>query len=151
MLLCPRCSAPCAEPHAFCFSCGDALSHAEQKMKEDPLLNRMLPGGYRVTHLVGVGGMGRVYCAEQVALGRTVAVKVVHPHLADDELAAARFLVEARTASRLSHPNTVAIFDFGRTEQGQPYIVMEYVRGRDLGRIAADEGPLPLPRVVDIL
>ena len=95
--------------------------------------------------------MGRVYCAEQVALGRTVAVKVVHPHLADDELAAARFLNEARTASRLSHPNSVAIFDFGRTEQGQPYIVMEYLRGRDLGRVADDEGPLPLTRVVDVL
>ena len=101
--------------------------------------------------MVGVGGMGRVYCAEQVALGRTVAVKVVHPHFADDELAAARFLNEARTASRLSHPNSVAIFDFGRTENGQPYIVMEYLRGRDLGRVADDEGPLPLRRVVDIL
>jgi len=115
------------------------------------LLGRTLPGGYRVTHMVGVGGMGRVYCAEQVALGRTVAVKVVHPHLADDDIAAARFLNEARTASRLSHPNCVAIFDFGRTEEGQPYIVMEYVRGRDLGRIADTEGPLPLHRVVDVL
>jgi serine/threonine-protein kinase len=101
--------------------------------------------------MVGVGGMGRVYCAEQVALGRTVAVKVVHPHLADDDMAAARFLNEARAASRLSHPNCVAIFDFGRTEEGQPYIVMEYVRGRDLGRIADTEGPLPLHRIVDVL
>jgi serine/threonine-protein kinase len=101
--------------------------------------------------MVGVGGMGRVYCAEQVALGRTVAVKVVHPHLANDELAAARFLNEARAASRLSHPNSVAIFDFGRTDDGQPYIVMEYLRGRDLGRVAQTEGPLPLRRVVDVL
>jgi serine/threonine-protein kinase len=95
--------------------------------------------------------MGRVYCAEQVALGRTVAVKVVHPHLAGDELASARFLNEARAASRLSHPNSVAIFDFGRTTEGHPYIVMEYLRGRDLGRVALSEGPLPLRRVVDIL
>ncbi len=151
MLLCPQCSAPCGEAHRFCFACGAELRHASEPPKEDPLVGRTLPGGYRVTHMVGVGGMGRVYCAEQVALGRTVAVKVVHPHLADDELAAARFLNEARTASRLSHPNSVAIFDFGRTEQGQPYIVMEYLRGRDLGRVADDEGPLPLTRVVDIL
>jgi serine/threonine-protein kinase len=95
--------------------------------------------------------MGRVYCAEQVALGRTVAVKVVHPALADEELTSARFLNEARAASRLSHPNSVAIFDFGRTDDGRPYIVMEYLRGRDLGRVAADEGPLPMPRVVDVL
>ncbi len=151
MLLCPKCSAPCGEAHRFCFACGAELGQPSEAPKEDPLVGRTLPGGYRVTHLVGVGGMGRVYCAEQVALGRTVAVKVVHPHLADDELTAARFLNEARTASRLSHPNSVAIFDFGRTEQGQPYIVMEYLRGRDLSRVADDEGPLPLPRIVDIL
>lgn len=152
MILCPRCSSPCGDEHTFCFGCGAELaSPSAPLVREDPLVGRTLPGGYRVTHMVGVGGMGRVYCAEQVALGRTVAVKVVHPHLADDELTAARFLNEARTASRLSHPNTVAIFDFGRTEQGQPYIVMEYLRGRDLGRVSAAEGPLPLRRITDVL
>ncbi len=150
MVACPHCAAPCSESHAFCFACGAELER-ESARAEDLLIGRTLPGGYRVTHLVGVGGMGRVYCAEQVALGRTVAVKVVHPHLADDEVAAARFLNEARAASRLSHPNCVAIFDFGRTEEGQPYIVMEYVRGRDLGRIADTEGPLPLRRIVDVM
>jgi serine/threonine-protein kinase len=149
MVSCPRCAVPCDEGHRFCFACGAEL--AAQPAHEDPLVGRTLPGGYRVTHLVGVGGMGRVYCAEQVALGRTVAVKVVHPSLADEELTSARFLNEARAASRLSHPNSVAIFDFGRTDDGRPYIVMEYLRGRDLGRVAADEGPLPLPRVVDAL
>src|SRR5450755_4589826 len=142
MLLCPQCGAPCEEAHSYCFACGRELGRPSRRVREDPLVGRTLPGGYRVTHLVGVGGMGRVYCAEQVALGRTVAVKVVHPHLADDELAAARFLNEARAASRLSHPNSVAIFDFGRTEQGQPYIVMEYLRGRHLARVVDDEGPL---------
>jgi serine/threonine protein kinase len=149
MVLCPRCAVPCDEAHRFCFACGGEL--AQQVSKEDPLIGRTLPGGYRVTHLVGVGGMGRVYCAEQVALGRTVAVKVVHPSLADEEMTSARFLNEARAASRLSHPNSVAIFDFGRTDDGRPYIVMEYLRGRDLGRVAADEGPLPLPRLVDVV
>src|SRR5579863_9003735 len=151
MLLCPQCSAPCGEAHRFCFACGAELRHASEYPVEDPLIDRTLPGGYRVTHIVGVGGMGRVYCAEQVTLGRTVAVKVVHPHLVDDELAAARFLNEARAASRLSHPHSVAIFDFGRTEQGQPYIVMEYLRGRDLARVAHDEGPLPVRRITEVL
>jgi serine/threonine protein kinase len=149
MVLCPRCAVPCDEAHRFCFACGGEL--VAQPVREDPLIGRTLPGGYRVTHLVGVGGMGRVYCAEQVALGRTVAVKVVHPSLADEELTSARFLNEARAASRLSHPNSVAIFDFGRTDDGRPYIVMEYLRGRDLARVAVDEGPLPLQRVVDVL
>jgi serine/threonine-protein kinase len=151
MLVCPRCSASCEEVHRFCFACGGELARGAEAANHDPLVGRTLPGGYRVTHLVGVGGMGRVYCAEQVALGRTVAVKVVHPHLADDDLACARFLTEARTASLLSHPNSVAIFDFGRTEQKQPYIVMEYLRGRDLARVAHTEGPLALRRIVDIL
>jgi hypothetical protein len=62
VLLCPKCSAPCGEAHSFCFACGAELTHDQSK--EDPLLGRTLPGGYRVTHMVGVGGMGRVYCAE---------------------------------------------------------------------------------------
>src|SRR5450755_1418839 len=151
MLLCPQCGAPCEEAHSYCFACGRELGRPSRRVREDPLLGRTLPGGYRVTHLVGVGGMGRVYCAEQVALGRTVAVKVVHPSLADEEQTAARFLNEARAASRLSHPNSVAIFDFGRTADGSAYIVMEYLRGQDLGRVEQTEGPLSIRRIVHIL
>src|ERR1700689_2465225 len=143
MLLCPGCSAPCETGHRFCFACGGELGgHASDK--DDPFIGLTLPGGYRVTHLIGVGGMGRVYGAEEVALGRTVAVKVVHPHLAHDELGGERFLNAARAASRLSHPTSVAIFDFGRTSDGHSYIVMEHLRGHDLGRVAHEEGPLPL-------
>src|SRR5580693_7428820 len=149
MVPCQRCAVPCDEGHRFCFACGAELP--AQTTEDDPLIGRTLPGGYRVTHLVGVGGMGRVYCAEQVNLARTVAVKVMHPSLGEEEQTAARFLNEARAASRLSHPNSVAIYDFGRTDDGRPYIVMEYLRGRDLGRVAADEGPLPLARLVDVL
>ncbi|MDP9149093.1 MAG: protein kinase [Myxococcota bacterium] len=151
MLVCGYCGAMCQETHAFCFSCGADLACPSQPPREDLLIGRTLPGGYRVKHLIGIGGMGRVYCADQVALGRTVAVKVVHPHLAGDELAAARFLNEARTASRMGHPNSVAIFDFGQTDDRQPYIVMEYLRGRDLARVVREDGPMPLARVVSVL
>jgi hypothetical protein len=151
MLLCPGCSAPCETGHRFCFACGGELGRRPEQARDDLFIGKVLPGGYRVTHLIGVGGMGRVYGAEQVALGRTVAVKVVHPHLANDEMAAGRFLNEAKAASRLSHPNSVAIFDFGRTEDGNAYIVMEHLRGRDLGRVAHEEGPLALRRIVDVL
>ena len=151
MFPCPRCASPCEEGHRFCFSCGGELGDAVKRAEDDPMVGATLPGGYRVSKLVGVGGMGRVYCAEQVTLGRTVAVKVVHPHLANDEMAAARFLNEARAASRLSHPNSVAIFDFGRTSDGHAYIVMEFLRGKDLNHVAHEEGPLSQRRIVDVL
>ncbi len=150
MLRCPKCAVPYEEGHRFCFACGAEVG-SERTEEEDPLIGRTLPGGYRVTHLVGVGGMGRVYCAEQVTLGRTVAVKVVHPSFGDEEQTAARFLNEARAASRLSHPNSVAIYDFGRTDDKRPYIVMEYLRGRDLARLVAEDGALPLSRMVGLL
>jgi serine/threonine-protein kinase len=94
--------------------------------------------------------MGRVYRAEQKILGRTVAVKIIHPHLLGDESASARFITEARATSRLNHPNSVGIIDFGKKD-GQLYIVMEFLRGRDLARVAYEDGPLPFPRIIDVL
>ncbi|MGC4091551.1 MAG: serine/threonine-protein kinase [Polyangiaceae bacterium] len=118
---------------------------------EDRFVGKSLPGGYHILDLISVGGMGRVYRAQQSALGRTVAVKIIHPHLLSDENSALRFMTEARAASQLNHPNSVAVFDFGRTDDGQPYLVMEFLRGKDLARVAYEEGPLPFSRVVDVL
>jgi serine/threonine protein kinase/tetratricopeptide (TPR) repeat protein len=117
----------------------------------DKFIGKTLPGGNHILDLISVGGMGRVYRAQQSALGRTVAVKIIHPHLLADENSALRFMTEARAASQLNHPNSVSVFDFGRTDDGQPYLVMEFLRGKDLARIAYEEGPLPFPRVVDVL
>jgi serine/threonine protein kinase/tetratricopeptide (TPR) repeat protein len=111
----------------------------------------MLPGGYLILELVGIGGMGRVYRAEQTNLGRTVAVKIIHPHLVGEENTAARFITEARAASRLNHPNSVGIIDFGKTADGQLYLVMEFLRGRDLARVTHEDGALPFRRIVDVL
>ena len=118
---------------------------------EDKLVGRTLPGGYHILDLISVGGMGRVYRAQQSALGRTVAVKIIHPHLLADENSALRFMTEARAASQLNHPNSVSVFDFGRTDDGQPYLVMEFLRGKDLARVAYEEGPLAFARIVDVL
>jgi serine/threonine-protein kinase len=117
---------------------------------DDPLIGTTLPGGYVILELVGVGGMGRVYRAEQKALGRTVAVKIIHPHLLGDENASVRFITEARAASRLNHPNSVAVIDFGKNGD-QLYLVMELLRGRDLARVVYEDGPLPFRRVVDVM
>ncbi|MFO0675231.1 MAG: protein kinase [Polyangiaceae bacterium] len=134
----------------FCPVCGFPIGKVA-KETDDPLIGRTLPGGYSILELVGVGGMGRVYRAEQTTLGRTVAVKIIHPHLVGEENAAARFITEARAASRLNHPNSVGVIDFGKTNDGQLYLVMEFLRGSDLARVNYDEGPLSLRRIVDIL
>ena len=148
---CPQCNSPCDTTHQFCPSCGFPIGKVSQNNGDDPLIGRTLPGGFVILELIGVGGMGRVYRAEQTTLGRTVAVKIVHPHLAGEENAVARFITEARAASRLNHPNSVAVIDFGKTNDGQLYLVMEYLRGKDLARVAYEDGPLPFRRVVDVL
>ncbi len=150
MRTCPQCQTPCEEAHKFCPACGFPVSKVAQRT-DDPLIGRTLPGGYVILDLVGVGGMGRVYRAEQTNLGRTVAVKIIHPHLVGEENAAARFITEARAASRLNHPNSVAVIDFGKTEDGQLYLVMEFLRGKDLARVPYEEGPLSFRRIVSIL
>jgi serine/threonine protein kinase len=136
--------------HQYCPGCGFPIG-AVALNSEDKLVGRTLPGGYLVLDLISVGGMGRVYRAEQRALGRTVAVKVIHPHLLADENSIVRFMTEARAASQLNHPNSVSVIDFGRTDDGQPYLVMEFLRGKDLARVAYEQGPLPFKRVVDVL
>ncbi len=148
-VVCPHCENACEPQHKFCPVCGFPVAELA-KGTEDPLIGTTLPGGYVIQELVGVGGMGRVYRAEQKALGRTVAVKIIHPHLLGDESASARFITEARAASRLNHPNSVGVIDFGRNG-GQLYLVMEFLRGRDLARVVYEDGLLPIPRIIDVL
>jgi serine/threonine-protein kinase len=102
---------------------------------------------YRVEEMLGAGGMGCVYRAEHAALRRTVALKVLHPHLAGDPSVVQRFLREARAASRLGHPNIVTLLDFGQDADGLLYLVMEFVPGRPLDRVIAESGPLAPARI----
>src|SRR6266567_5895228 len=150
MRSCPQCATLCDDAHKFCPACGFPIGKVAVN-PDDPLIGRTLPGGYVILELVGIGGMGRVYRAEQTNLGRTVAVKVIHPHLVGEENAAARFIAEARAASRLNHPNSVGVIDFGKTDDGQLYLVMEFLRGRDLASVAYEDGPLPIRRILDVL
>lgn len=148
-VVCPQCANPCEQAHKFCPVCGFPISEFNRK-SEDPLIGTTLPGNYVLLELVGVGGMGRVYRAEQKALGRTVAVKIIHPHLLGDESASVRFITEARAASRLNHPNSVGVIDFGKNG-GQLYLVMEFLRGRDLARVVYEDGWIAFRRIVDVL
>jgi serine/threonine protein kinase/tetratricopeptide (TPR) repeat protein len=148
MSICPSCGCPCQESHKYCPSCGFPIG--EVGNSQDRLIGSILPGGYVILELIGVGGMGRVYRAEQKALGRTVAVKVIHSHLLGDESTALRFITEARASSRLNHPNSVSVIDFGKTNDGQLYLVLEFLRGHDLARVIYENGPLAMERVVDV-
>lgn len=149
MLSCPQCLTTCHAAHRFCHACGVVLTRPAPA--SDPVLGCTLHGGYVVRDKIGDGTTGSVYRAHQPALAREVAVKIIHPHLAGDEAASSRFLVEARAASRINHPNAVTIYAFGSTAAGQPYIVMQLLAGKELRRLASEEGPLGEERVVDIL
>ncbi len=149
-LPCPHCGKPYTEDSQYCPSCGFPVGTVKSE-SGDRFVGTTLPAGYHIIDLVGVGGMGRVYRAEQSVLGRTVAVKIIHPHLLSEENAAIRFLTEARAASQLNHPNSISVYDFGRTDNGEPYLVMEFLVGKDLGLVAHEEAPLPLSRIVDVL
>jgi eukaryotic-like serine/threonine-protein kinase len=102
----------------------------------------LLGDRYRLVRMIGSGGMGAVWEAEDETLGRPVAVKVLSESLAAGEGAVRRFEREAQAAARLSGPYIAAVYDFGRSE-GRPYIVMELVRGETLADRLAREGPLP--------
>ena len=106
--------------------------------------------GHRIEEVIGRGGASVVYLAEHLRLGRRVALKVLAPHLAEDETFRERFIRESRIAAALDHPNVVTIYDAGEVEDGL-YISMRYVEGSDLGRILRAEGALEPARTILIL
>ncbi len=116
----------------------------------DPLIGRLLDGRYLVQSRVARGGMATVYRALDTRLDRTVAVKIMHPHLAADTDFAARFVREARAAARLNNPGVVGVFDQGE-DDGLVYLAMEYVPGRTLRDVVSDEAPLPPLRAVRLM
>jgi eukaryotic-like serine/threonine-protein kinase len=108
-------------------------------------------GQYRLLRQIGTGGMGEVYLAEHRLLKRPCALKLIRPDSAADPRALARFEREVRLTATLSHPNTVEIYDYGRTEDGTYYYVMEYLPGLTLAELVERHGPLPPARAVYLL
>lgn len=107
-------------------------------------------GRYEILKILGEGGMANVYLAEDTILGRKVAVKVLRGDLATDDKFVRRFQREALAASSLSHPNIVEMYDVGE-DDGDFYIVMEYVEGRNLKQLIKKRGALTIPEVIDIM
>src|SRR5687767_6135302 len=122
-----------------------------KKKKQDQLVGQLLAGKYKILKKIGEGGMGSVYIANQEPIDRKVAVKVLLGKLAEDEVAVKRFEQEARAISRMQHPNTVTIYDFGKTEDDRLYIVMEFLKGTTLTNVIRKEGILVPPRACKIM
>ncbi len=143
---CVRCNTAFPGDARFCPNCG--LPIAVTRPRVDPLIGQVVAERYRILSVLGSGGMGVVYKVEHVQIGKLMAMKVLLGRLARNEMLRKRFQREAQAASKLSHPNTVQIFDFGESDQ-LAYLVMEYLPGRDLASVV-EGGPIGFSRVAAI-
>ncbi len=128
-----------------------SLSPDARSDEPDPLLGRTIAGKFLVERRLGAGAMGAVYLAQQTALDRPVALKVMQGTFAADPKYAERFHREAKAVSRLDHPNLIRVHDYGQEPDGLLYIVMEYLDCRDLHTVLAEDWPLLPARIVDLV
>jgi serine/threonine-protein kinase len=146
MKVCPLCGKEYSDTSTLCPNDAAVLERPN-----DPLVGQTLAGKYFIEKLIKTGGMGSVYEGKHVLMDKRVAIKVLRPSLALDNHVVARFSREAKAASRISHPHAVTVTDFGEDENGVVFLVMEYLDGRTLKDIIKSEGPLAVPRVVEIM
>lgn len=148
---CEACEHDNIDGARFCAGCGALLPMEHDG--EDPMVGQLIGGRYRITGVLGEGGMGIVYIGEQQmgSTVRKVAIKTLHQHLSKDASVLARFHRECGTVAQLEHPNTIKFYDFGATEDGTLYIAMEFVEGKPLSDIIESSGALPPDRVVHIM
>ncbi len=145
MKYCPVCETSYGDEAQVCDLDGANLIQAASK--EDPYLNRVIKGRYRVLQKLGRGGTGTVYLAEQISIKRRVALKVLAKDYARDEEFVKRFRQEAHLSATLNHRNVITVYDFDQSEDGSLFLAMEYVDGGDLKELIKS-GPLDLSRVV---
>jgi serine/threonine-protein kinase len=141
-----------AGPVNFCPKCGtDLRGDAAARTLSSPLVGSVIADRYKLLTLLGEGGMGAVYKAEHVRMGKALALKLLRGDFAQDPGAVKRFADEAQIVSRLSHPHTIAVFDFGEIGVVSGlYLAMEYVPGKDLSSVLRAEKRIAAPRVITI-
>ena len=158
---CPNCNTPNPDEARFCASCGKATSatepvsashpgHHAQMVNTPSPIGKEIAGRYRIQSILGEGGMGAVYKAEQISLKRTCAVKLLRPEVAGTAIMLRRFNAEAEAVAKLSHPNTVNIYDFGQDTDGTFFIAMEFIEGKSLREAIHTDAPFPLRRALSI-
>jgi serine/threonine-protein kinase len=148
MKFCTSCGTEYADDVLFCQKDGTTLRGAGGG---SDLVGQVLAERYHIKKKLGEGGMGQVYLAEHVKMGRRCAVKIMTAGLSNDPEAVGRFNREAANASRIAHANVCSIYDFGETAEGLIYLAMEYIEGKSLTDFLHETGPLPLPRAAVIL
>ena len=129
MKVCPSCRQQFTDEVMFCPTDGGTLI---EEGAEDNLIGRLLEGKYRIEKELGRGGMGTVFRATNIAIERTVAVKVLNPEFISNQQAVERFRREARAAGRINHPNAIQVMDFGVTNDKVVFLVMEFLEGKSL-------------------
>lgn len=152
-MVCPRCHEQWTEELAptVCPAVGMGLVRTRDRVgiSDDPMVGRTLENRYTILARLGAGSMGTVYRAKQHAMGREVAIKILRGDRAIDDSAKARFMREARANSLLASPNTVTVFDFGQSSNGEFYLAMELLEGESLGQRLTRVGRIPAPLAVD--
>ncbi|MEO9160047.1 MAG: serine/threonine-protein kinase [Kofleriaceae bacterium] len=142
-VVCANCDAEGSVAGTRCPRCGTPLVQIKD---DEDLVGSTIDGRFELVGKLGKGGMGTVYRATQLSIGREVALKLIDRRFEDDAVAIKRFLREAQLASKLAHPNIVGVIDFGQTSEGRLYLAMELVRGKTL----FDAGIQPLDHAVRI-
>jgi eukaryotic-like serine/threonine-protein kinase len=146
--VCPTCGTEYPLSERFCPRDGTALRSSNAQAD---LMGSIVAERYHILKKLGEGGMGTVYLAEHVKMGRKAALKVMNPGMNTDADAIARFNREAANASRLNHPNVCAIYDFGETADGLIYLAMEFIEGESLTSLIEKNGSLAAPRAATII
>lgn len=154
MLHCPTCGRHYSADFEICPDDQSPLqadATVDGPSPADPLVGHTLDDKYHLEARLGVGGMGTVYRARHLLIDRPVAVKVLNQRFVEDEAARKRFRREARAAGRLQHTNAVTVTDFGESNDGYVYLVMELLEGRTLRDVLAKEAPLDAARSVSLM
>ena len=146
--ICPQCGAEYELDQRFCPKDGTTL---RLQNATGDLVGAIIADRYHVIGKLGAGGMGQVYLAEHVKMGRRSALKVMNPALVKDADAISRFNREAANASRINHPHVADVYDFGETSDGIIYLAMELVEGPPLTKLIEGEGPLSPSRAATIV
>ncbi len=144
MKVCPRCGLQYQDHETLCF-----VDNAELQVMEDPWIGKTLAGRYLVEDPIGEGGMARVYRARHTLVDRPVAVKIMSEHTSRDASLRERFRREAKNAAALAHPNIIEIYDYGETDDGAVFLVMELLNGAPLAAHIA-QGPMEPGRVASL-